>query len=130
METITLPVENASTDFREARRLAVGKAGEILSKPVIVAWKDDKTSRFGPEVPGGTGDRWHDYGESFSGKLELTVGDDFHFIFTEAVDFEEPDLNLSSISEKDGTTILCVNNACTEEDLRQMGHFPGGGVGG
>ena len=68
--------------------------------------------------------------ESFSGKVELTVDDEFHFIFTEAADFEEPDLNLSSIPEKDGTTILCVNNACTEEDLQQMGHFPGGGAGG
>lgn len=129
METITLPVENPSTDFREARRLAAGKAGEILSKPVIVAWKNDRTRRFGPEIPGATDDRWYDYGESFSGKVELTVGDEFHFIFTEAADFKEPDLNLSSISGKDGTTILCVNNACTEEDLRKMGHFPGGVAG-
>jgi hypothetical protein len=50
--------------------------------------------------------------------------------FSEASDFEEPDLNLTSIQEHDGTSILCVNNACTDEDLRKMGHFAGGGVGG
>ncbi len=130
METINIAVENPSIDFREARRQAAGKAGEILSKPVIIAWKDDKTRHSGPEIPGGSSDRWHDYGESFGGKLELTVGDDFHFILTEAAYNEEPDLNLTSISEDDGTTILCVNNACTEEDRRRMGHFSGGGIGG
>ena len=63
-------------------------------------------------------------------KLELTIGDDFHFIFTGAAGFDEPDLNLSSIDETGGTTMLCVNKACTEEDLQRMGHFPAGGVGG
>lgn len=130
METMNVPVKNPSADFVEARRQAVGKAGEVLSKPVIIAWKDDKTRRFGPEIPGGSDDRWHDYGESYGGRLELTVGDDFHFIFTEASDFEEPDLNLASIAEEDGTTILCLDEACTEEDRRRMGYFAGGGIGG
>ncbi len=80
------------TDFSDARRAAFGKAAEKLSQPVIIAWKDDKTDRFAPEIPGGKGDRWHDYGESNGGKLELNVGHDFHFIFSEAADFEEPDI--------------------------------------
>jgi hypothetical protein len=130
MKDIKIASESTSTDFYGARRQAVSKAGEILSKPVIIAWKDDKSGRFGPDIPGGVGNRWHDYGENYGGKLELEVGDDFHFIFSEASDFEEPDLNLTSIQEHDGTSILCVNNACTDEDLRKMGHFAGGGVGG
>lgn len=130
METMNVSAENQPGDFLAARRQAAGKAGEILSDPVIVAWKDDKTGRSGPEIPGGASDRWHDYGESNGGKLELTVGDDFHFIFTEAAEFESPDLNLSSISESDGTTILCLNDACTDEDLERMGYFKGGGMGG
>jgi hypothetical protein len=130
MKTMNVAVDNPSTDFSVARRQAVGKAGEVLSDPVIIAWKDDRTHRFAPEIPGGAADRWHDYGESNGGKLELTVGDDFHFIFSEAADFDQPDLNLSSISEADGTTILCLNDACTREDLQRMGHFPGGGIGG
>lgn len=130
MDTINVPVNNLNTDFSEARRRAVSKAGEILSDPVIIAWKDDKADRFAPEIPGGKGDRWYDYGESNGGKLELTVGDNFHFIFNEASDFEKPDLNVSSIAEDDGSTILCLNDACTEEDRRRMGYFPGGGIGG
>jgi hypothetical protein len=126
----TLNVSANLTDFSDARRAAFGKAAEKLSQPVIIAWKDDKTDRFAPEVPGGKGDRGHDYCESNGGKPELNVGHDFHFIFSEAADFEEPDINLTSISERTGTTILCVNNACTAEDLERRGHFPGGGIGG
>jgi hypothetical protein len=130
METINISAKTATSDFSEARRLAVSKAGEMLADPVIIAWKDDKAHRFAPEIPGGKDDRWHDYGESNGGRLELSVGDEFHFIFTEAKDFDSPDLNLTSIDEGDGTTILCLNDACTEEDRRRMGYFPGGGIGG
>jgi hypothetical protein len=130
MKNIKIAAEGSSADFYAARRQAVTKAGEVLSKPVIIAWKDENTGRFGPDIPGGVGNRWQDYGENFGGKLELQVGDSFHFIFTEASGFEEPDLNLTSIKEQDGTTVLCVNNACTDEDLQKIGHFAGGGVGG
>ena len=63
MQTITIP-QHTTTNFAQARQLAVGKANEMLTKPVIVAWKDDQNGKFAPEIPGGTGDRWHDYGES------------------------------------------------------------------
>ena len=130
MQTMTIPLQNASSDFSSARRAAVGKAREVLADPVIVAWKDDDSKRSGPEIPGGSDDRWHDYGESNGGRLELTVGDRFHFIFTEADAFEEPDLNLTSIPESDGDSFLCLNDACTEEDRQRLGYFAGGGIGG
>lgn len=130
MENINLPVDNSSVNFSEARLQAVGKASEILSDPVIIAWKDDRAHRTAPEIPGGKGDRWHDYAENNGGKLELNVGDDFHFVFNEASDFEAPDLNVTSVIEGDGTTILCLNDACTEDDRKRMGYFPGGGIGG
>lgn len=130
MDSIQLSVESSSTDFSQARRQAVGKAAEILSDPVIIAWKDNKLHRFGPQLPGASKDRWHDYGESNGGTLELSVGDNFHFIFTEASGFDAPNLNISNIPEDDGTTILYLNAACTDDDRRQMGYFPGGGLGG
>ena len=129
METITLPAPNAA-DFAQARKQAVGKANEMLSKPVIIAWKDDQANTFAPAIPGGVGDRWHDYGESNGGKLELQVGDTFHFIFSEAEDFEEPDLNIASIPGENGSSFLCLNNTCTDEDRQHLGYFPGGGLGG
>ena len=129
MQTITIPFQHTIADFSHARQLAVGKANEMLTKPVIVAWKDDENSNFAPAIPGGTSNRWHDYGESNEGKLELQVGDAFHFIFTEAADFDEPDMNLSTL-EDNGTKFLCLNDACTEEDRQRLGYFSGGGLGG
>jgi hypothetical protein len=115
--------------FQQARAAAVGKAREMFAKPVIVAWKDDNSGKFAPEIPGGKGDRWHDYGEHNDGKLELQVGDKFHFIFTDASDFDEPDLNVATL-EHNGEEILCLNGACTEDDRKHQGYFAGGGVGG
>lgn len=129
MQTIKIPVQQKAIDFAQARQLAVLKASEILTKPVIVAWKDDTSGKFAPEIPGGTGDRWHDYGESNEGKAELQVGDTFHFIFTEAADFDEPDMNLATLDDN-GTSYLCLNDACTEEDRQRLGFFSGGGIGG
>ncbi|HQT30002.1 MAG TPA: AF1514 family protein [Thiobacillus sp.] len=128
MQTITLAGQPVN-DFSQARSMAVVKACETLTDPVIVAWKDDKTGHFAPDIPGGKGERWHDYGESNDGVLELQVADDYHFIFTEAASFDEPDLNLTSL-EDNGTAFLCLNGACTETDRAKQGYFPGGGLGG
>lgn len=127
MERIELPDTNVR-DFSQARRAAVDKAGEILSSPVIVAWKDDNSGKSAPEIPGGKGDRWHDYGESNEGVLELQVGNPYHFIFMEAEGFVEPDINLASL-EDHGKKFLCLNDACTKEDLEKIGYL-GGGFGG
>lgn len=129
MQTISLPAQNAN-NFANARQQAIGKANEVLTKPVIIAWKDDKANKFAPEIPGGIGDRWHDYGESNGGKLELQVGDAFHFIFSEADDFDEPDLNIASIPGDAGTSFLCLNNTCTDEDRQRLGFSQGSDSGG
>jgi hypothetical protein len=129
MELIAVQSQKPSTNFGQARGQAAGTAAEKLSEPVIIAWKDDTTGHFGPEVPGGSADRWHDYGESHGGKLEVTVGDDFHFIFSEASEFHTPELALSNLTAEDGTTFLCLTAACTEEDRRELGQAFGGGTG-
>ncbi len=129
MENMNISADK-SIDFRQGHRQAVNTADENLTDPAIIAWKDDKAERFAPDIPGGAAERWHFYGENFGGKLELNVGDDFHFILIEAKDFDDPDLNLTTIKDEDGTSFTCVNNACTEEDLQRIGYFPGGGIGG
>ncbi|MDP3585726.1 MAG: AF1514 family protein [Thiobacillus sp.] len=128
MQTITL-ADMEVRDFSQARRAAVDKAGEVLARPTIVAWKDDKSGKMAPEIPGGKGDRWHDYGESNEGVLELQIGKAYHFIFTDADGFTEPDMNLATLDDN-GKAFLCLNDACTEEDKQKLGYFPGGGMGG
>lgn len=128
MQTLSIPA-SSTIDFAQARLQAVAKACETLDEPVIVAWKDDTTGKSAPEIPGGSADRWHGYGENNAGTLELKVGDNFHFIFTESSGFDEPDMNLASL-EDNGTKFLCLNDACTEADRQSRGYFPGGGLGG
>ncbi len=128
MERIAL-VEPGVGSFGQARRVAVAKAGARLARPVIVAWKDDTSCKSAPEIPGAKEDRWHTCGERNDGVLELEVGDAYHFIFTDADGFVEPDLNLATLEDK-GTRFLCLNDACTEEDKQKRGYFPGGGVRG
>lgn len=62
-------------------------------------------------------------------KLELQLAAAFHFIFTEAEGFDEPDTNLASL-EDNGTKYLCLNDACTEEDRQRLGYILGGGLSG
>ena len=130
METITVPQRNnQATDFKNARLQAVAMAKDVLSEPVVVAWKDDRARRSGPEIPGGSSERWHDYGESHNGKLQVTVGNNYHFVFAESSDFDAVDLDFKNIEEPDGTVFLCLNEACTEEDRRRLGDSPDSGTG-
>lgn len=129
MQTLSIASSSSTIDFAQARQQAVAKACETLTEPVIVAWKDDVTGKSAPDIPGGSTDRWHDYGENNDGTLELKVGDDFHFIFTESSGFDKPDMNLTSL-EDNGTKFLCLNGACTDADREHQGFFAGGGLGG
>lgn len=128
MQRIALQDMEVSS-FSQARCAAVDKASEMLTRPAIVAWKDDRNGRMAPEIPGAKGDRWHDYGEHNNGTLELQIGDSYHFIFAEADGFVEPDTNLATLDDN-GRTFMCLNDACTEEDKQKLGYFSGGGIGG
>ncbi|MEJ2643479.1 MAG: AF1514 family protein [Gammaproteobacteria bacterium] len=131
MESVNIGTDNASMNFDQARRQAVAKAKEKLQDPVVIAWKDDRADQMAPEIPGGVGSRWHDYGENYGGKLEMNVGGSYHFIFSEVGDVDEPDLKLSNIQDEDGTTFLCLTEACTKEDRRRLAQDEyGGGIGG
>ena len=129
MQTLSIAAATTTIDFAQARKQAIAKASETLTEPVIVAWKDGTTGKSAPAIPGGSADRWHDYGENNDGTLEMKVGDDFHFIFTESSAFDRPDMNLTSL-EDNGTKFLCLNGACTEADRQGQGYFAGGGLGG
>jgi len=111
-----------------ARELAVSKAEERIPDPVIVAWKDDRTGKSGPDIPGAIGSQWHDYGENFGGQLECDISNKYHFIFVDGSNFDRPDINLQSIPKKDGGYFLCINEACTEEDRKQFCAPYGGGL--
>ena len=98
-------------DYSRAVRLATALADEDeeVIEPVLVAWYDRKAARMSPAIEGADlRTRWHDYGESHCGKLEIDVGDDYAFIFAESSAFEPyeacPYINLR---DPQGNEYLC-----------------------
>lgn len=60
-------------------------AGPELLEPELIAWKDRTTSMASPELEGCSGPYgWRDYGISHDDRLEVDVGGEAIFIFTES----------------------------------------------
>lgn len=102
-------------DYRMASKLAsdIAERDRELKEPVMVAWHDKKLSRMSPVIEGGNIDtRWHDYGESHGGKLEVDVNSEYDFIFADSSTFEHygpsPYINLH---DRQGNEYLCQINA-------------------
>ena len=100
-------------------RVASGLAATIADKdpdiidPVMVAWHDKKAARMSPAIAGADiNTRWHDYGESHGGKLEVDINGDFDFIFADSSAFEPygPSPYIS-VHDKGGNEYLCQINA-------------------
>lgn len=53
-----------------------------------------------------------------TGNLELQVADAFHFIFTEAEGFDEPDTNLASLEDNGRTTLVLKKTSNALDTLR------------
>lgn len=101
-------------DYMHASQLAetLAKNDANLVDPVMVAWHDKKTLRMSPVIEGGDiNTRWHDYGESHGGKLEVDVNGEYDFIFADSNDFDRygpsPYINLH---DQSGNEYLCQIN--------------------
>ena len=102
-------------DYKKASVLAASLAenDKDIIDPVMVAWHDKRTSRMSPVVEGGDiNTRWHDYGESHGGKLEIDINGEYDFIFADSSAFESygpsPYINLH---DQLGNEYLCQINA-------------------
>lgn len=80
--------------------------------PVLVAWYDKKGARMSPVIEGADlRNRWHDYGASHGGKLEIEVGDDFAFIYADSSAFDAYEASpYSNVKDKDGNEYICQIN--------------------
>lgn len=115
MRELHISYSGASLDYKGASGLAASLAASTLgvNEPVMVAWHDKKASRMSPSIIGSeVNTRWHDYGESHGGKLEVDVNGDFDFIFTDSSSFDvlgpSPLVNLH---DQAGNEYLCQIDA-------------------
>ena len=102
-------------DYKKASVVAasIANSDADIAEPAVIAWHDKKASRMSPAIEGGDiNTRWHDYGASHGGKLEVDVNGEYDFIFADASTFEpygpSPYINLH---DKNGNEYLCQTNA-------------------
>lgn len=91
MREVHVSYSGTKLDYTKASGLAASMAASALGveEPVMVAWYDKKTERMSPSVVGtDVNAKWHDYGESHGGKVEVDINGDYDFIFGDATSFD------------------------------------------
>lgn len=100
--------------YQQAAALAAKFAEDDrdVIEPVLVAWYDRKGARMSPVIEGADlRSRWHDYGASHGGKLEIEIGGDFAFIYADSSAFDPYDPSpYSNLKDKDGNEYICQIN--------------------
>jgi hypothetical protein len=88
-------------------------------EPELMAWYDRKAARMSPVIEGADlHSRWHDYGASHGGKLEIDVGDDYTFIYADSSAFDPYEASpYSNIKDKDGNEYVCQINLLSDQHL-------------
>lgn len=100
--------------FAQAAELAAKLADEDkeVIEPALVAWCDRQAGRMSPAIEGADlRSRWHDYGVSHGGALEIDVGDDYAFIYAESSPFDPYEASpYSNLRDREGNEHVCQTN--------------------
>ena len=115
MKSAYINLSGMEIDYRKASAIAgsFANSDQDLIEPIMVAWHDKRRARMSPVIEGGdVNTRWHDYGASHGGKLEVDVNGEYDFIFADSSAFESyetsPYINLH---DKRGNEYLCQISA-------------------
>jgi hypothetical protein len=115
MKEAHISISGMDMDYRTAKGLAAAFADKVTNivDPVMVAWHDKKAARMSPVIEGADiNTRWHDYGQSHGGRLEVDVNGEFDFIFADSSAFEEygpsPYVNLH---DQLGNEYICLTSS-------------------
>ncbi|MEN6584439.1 MAG: AF1514 family protein [Sulfuricella sp.] len=114
MQDINVSLSGIAMNYKMASQIAHAIAHEINGKePIVVAWHDKPQARMSPVIEGGDiHTRWHDYGASHGGKLEVDINGDYDFIFADPGEYESgfPSPYVS-VHDAKGQEFLCQINA-------------------
>lgn len=81
---VTLRVNDSPLDFFRAKTVADGKARELSSEPMLLAWFDRKSGTFAPDVTCCDRDKpsWLVYAESRGADISVDINDqDYVFLY-------------------------------------------------
>lgn len=131
MKNVHIEDRGGRPDFQRASHLAREAAVKyLMQQPTIVSWHQRSNQHMSPYYDGANPDSWWEkYGAGNGGELEVSVGDEYEFILTDAQDYEGLGrMPLRNLSDGAGNQYLCytpilgtVTNtpdpeACTELD--------------
>jgi len=106
---ITYPATDLN--YHIAAQLASTAANEDAQvvEPMLMAWYDRKAEKMSPVIEGADlRTRWHDYGESHGGKLEIDVSGEFSFIYAESSAFDPYEASpYANLHDAEGNEYLC-----------------------
>ncbi len=110
MKEIYLRVQGIDMDFRKANVLARSVAAFFEKEPAVVAWHDAARRQMSPVIEGAdTRSRWRDYGKAYGGDLNVSVNDDYDFIFADSSDFQGLEHSpYVAVRDKQGHEYLCL----------------------
>ena len=114
MRDINVNLSGVDMNYKMASQIAHAIAHEVNGRdPIVVAWHDKAQSRMSPAIEGGDiNTRWHDYGESHGGQLEVDINGEYDFIFADPGQYESgfPSPYVS-VHDAHGQEFLCQINA-------------------
>lgn len=123
MKDINVSLSGVHVDYQMASQIALATAHVINGgkEPIVVAWHDKAKSRMSPVIEGADiHTRWHDYGESHGGQLEVDINGEYDFIFADAGQYESGAPSpYVSVHDAKGQEFLCEINAL--KDPRKPG---------
>jgi len=116
MKTAQINFRSMELGYKISSKLATSFARKEfgLKSPTIVAWHDKILSKTSPTELEGGGDhgRWHIYGETHGGELEVAVNGEYDFILADTADFEPyGPCPYVSVRDQNGTEMLCQISA-------------------
>ncbi len=111
MRQIHIDYPGTDLDYKVARELAASRANDDpeIEEPVVMAWHDKRAEMMSPVIEGGDiNTRWHDYGQSHTGELEISVNGQYDFVFADASAFDTYGPSpYVSLSDGKGTNYVC-----------------------
>lgn len=118
MRQVHIAYTATDLDYPKAAQLATSLAdddSEVID-PVLMAWYDRRGEKMSPVIEGADlHTRWHDYGASHGGKLEIDVAGDYTFIYAESSPFDPPGPSpYSNLHDAQGNEYLCQTGLLQE----------------
>lgn len=125
MKQVQISFQGTHLDYRTASLLAMAFAhdGQGLRDPMVVAWHDKSAARMSPDIAGADiNTRWHDYGASHAGQLEVAVNGEYDFVFADAGEFPSYGPSpYANLSDRDGHEYICQISALRDRHVPEAG---------